>query len=58
MPDDDENNPYGRPDGHRYDAPESDEDRKSKSWDYLILGALVVLLMVLVATGVVPIFAF
>jgi hypothetical protein len=58
MPDNDENNPYGRPDGHRYDAPESDDDRKSKSWDYLILGALVVLLMVLVATGVVPIFAF
>ena len=27
MPDDD-NNPYGRPDGHRYDAPESDDDRE------------------------------
>jgi hypothetical protein len=57
MPDD-ENSPYGRPDGHRYDAPESDDDRKSKGWDYLILGILVVVLMVLIATGVVPIFNF
>jgi hypothetical protein len=57
MPDD-ENNPYGRPDGHRYDAPESDEDRSSKSWNYAILGILVVVLLVFVATGVVPIFDF
>ena len=55
MPDD-ENNPYGRPDGHRYDAPESDEDRLSKEWAYLALGLVVVVLMVLIATGVVPIF--
>jgi hypothetical protein len=55
MPDDDKN-PYGRPDGHRYDAPESDDDRRSKSWDYLILGAIVVVLLVLIATGKVPIF--
>ncbi len=48
----------GRPDGHRYDAPESDEDRSSKSWDYLILGLLVVGIMVLIATGTVPIFDF
>ena len=57
MPDD-ENNPSSRPDGHRYDAPESDEDRNSKSWSYLVLGLLVLGLMVLVATGVVPIFSF
>jgi len=57
MPDD-ENNPYSRPDGHRYDAPESDEDRNSKSWSYLVLGLVVLGLMVLVATGVVPIFSF
>ena len=57
MPDD-ENNPYGRPDGHRYDAPESDEDRSSKSWNYAVLGILVAVLLVLVATGVVPIFDF
>jgi hypothetical protein len=49
---------YGRPDGHRYDAPESDEDRSSKSWDYALLGILVVVLLVLIASGVVPIFDF
>ena len=49
---------YARPDGHRYDAPESDEQRGSKSWDYAILGILVIVILVLVATGVVPIFSF
>jgi hypothetical protein len=57
MPDD-ENNPYRRPDGHRYDAPESKDDRDNKGWDYLILGIVVLVLMVLIATGVVPIFNF
>ena len=46
----------GRPDGHRYDAPESDESRVSKEWVYGALGLLVVLLMVLIATGKVQIF--
>ncbi len=54
MTDDDER--MGRPDGHRYDAPESDDDRVSKEWAYLALGILVLVLMVLVATGTVPIF--
>ena len=54
----DEDERRGRPDGHRYDAPESDEDRRSKSWDYLILGILVVVILVLIATGTVPIFSF
>ncbi len=49
---------YGRPDGHRYDSPETDEERGSKSWDYAILGILVVVILVLVATGTVPIFDF
>jgi hypothetical protein len=49
---------YGRPDGHRYDAPESREERTSKGWDFAILGLLVVVLLVLIASGVVPIFAF
>ena len=40
--------PMARPDGHRYDRPESE--------DYAVLGLLVVVIMVLVATGVVPIF--
>ncbi len=46
----------GRPDGHRYEAPESDEDRAGKSWTYAALGILVVVLLVLIATGTVPIF--
>ena len=45
-----------RPDGHRYDAPESEESRVSKEWTYAVLGLLVVVLLVLVATGTVPIF--
>jgi hypothetical protein len=56
MADDDDR--LARPDGHRYGAPESDDERRSKSWDYLILGILVIVLMVLIATGVVPIFSF
>ena len=56
MADDDDR--LGRPDGHRYDAPESDEERRSKSWDYAILAVLVMVILVLVATGVVPIFSF
>ena len=40
--------------GHRYDAPESDDTRRGKEWSYAVLGALVVLLLVLIATGKVP----
>ena len=54
MTDDDER--FGRPDGHRYDAPESDESRISKEWTYAALGILVVVLMLLIATGTVHIF--
>jgi hypothetical protein len=46
----------GRPDGHRYDAPESDDSRVSKEWVYAVLGVLVLVLMILIATGTVPIF--
>jgi hypothetical protein len=46
----------GRPDGHHYDAPESDEERRSKSWGYAFLGILVVVILVLIATGTVQIF--
>jgi hypothetical protein len=56
MSNDDER--MARPDGHRYDAPESEDDTRSKSWDYAVLGIVVVILMVLIATGVVPIFDF
>jgi hypothetical protein len=51
----DDDEPAARPDGHRYDAPETDEQQASKGWDYLLLGVLVVVLLVLVATGVVPV---
>jgi len=54
MSDDDER--LGLPDGHRYEAPESDESRVSKEWTYAVLGLLVVVLLVLIATGKVPIF--
>ena len=54
MTDDDER--LARPDGHRYDAPESDETRVSKEWAYAALGILVLVLLVLVATGTVRIF--
>ncbi|HEU5037932.1 MAG TPA: hypothetical protein VFT70_13080 [Nocardioides sp.] len=54
MTDDDER--FVRPDGHRYDAPESDESRISKEWAYLALGVLVLVLLVLIATGTVQIF--
>ena len=54
----DADEPLARDDGHRYDAPESREETRSKSWDYAVLGLLVVVLMVLIATGVVPIFDF
>ena len=46
----------GRPDGHRYDAPESKEERNGKSWAYLVLGTVVLLLLILIATGTVQIF--
>ena len=55
MTDEDEQR-LGRPDGHRYDAPESEDSRVSKEWTYAVLGLLVVLLLVLVATGTVQVF--
>jgi len=55
MPSEDEER-LARPDGHRYDAPENDESRISKEWTYGLLGILVVVLLVLIATGTVPIF--
>ena len=55
MIDDDEER-RARPDGHRYQAPDSDETRKNREWNYLALGLLVVVLMVLIATGQVQIF--
>jgi hypothetical protein len=53
---DDDEERRGREDGHRYDAPETDESRVSKEWVYAVLGVLVLVLMVLIATGKVQIF--
>jgi hypothetical protein len=50
---DDERAP--RWEGHRYDAPESDETRSGKEWTYAVLGLLFVVLMALIATGKVQI---
>ena len=52
----DDDDRRARPDGHRYDAPESREDTESKGIGFLVLGIVVVILMVLIATGTVPIF--
>lgn len=52
--DDDER--MAQPDGHRYDAPESEEETASKGIAYLVLGLVVVGIMVLIATGTVPFF--
>ena len=53
---DDQEEPMLKPDGHRYEKPESDETRINKEVAYLVLGLLVVVLAVLIATGTVPIF--
>ena len=44
--------------GKKYDAPEPPEETSSKGVGYAVLGILVVLLMILIATGVVPIFNY
>ena len=44
--------------GHKYDAPEPPEETSSKGISYAVLGILVVVLMILIATGVVPIFDY
>jgi hypothetical protein len=46
-----------KPDGQRYQAPESDAERSGKNYAYAALGLLVLLLLVLMATGTVPIFS-
>ena len=52
---DDQERP-SRWEGHRYDAPESDESRMSKEWVYAVLGILVLVLIALMATGKVQVF--
>jgi hypothetical protein len=56
MSQNDDNDPMLKPDGHRYEAPESRETRINKEVAYAVLGILVMVLAVLIATGTVPIF--
>ena len=48
--------PMLKPDGHRYEKPESRETTVSKEVVYGALGVLVVVIAILIATGTVPIF--
>jgi len=54
---DDHDEPMVRPDGHRYERPEPRETTVSKEVVYVVLGLLVVVIAVLIATGTVPIFS-
>jgi hypothetical protein len=51
-----DDDPMLKPDGHRYEKPESRETTVSKEVVYGILGAVVVIIAILIATGKVPIF--
>jgi hypothetical protein len=53
---DEPDEPMMRPDGHRYEAPEDPEETEAKGWDMAILGIVVFIIMVLIATGAVQIF--
>ena len=53
---DDQDDPMLKPDGHRYEKPESRETTVSKEVVYAVLGVLVLVIAVLIATGKVPIF--
>jgi hypothetical protein len=57
MSQNDDSDPMLKPDGHRYEAPESRETRINKEVAYAVLGILVMVLAVLIATGTVPIFS-
>jgi hypothetical protein len=48
--------PMLKPDGHRYEKPESRETTVSKEIVYAVLGLLVIVIALLIATGKVPIF--
>ena len=52
----DEKDPMLKPDGHRYEAPEPKDTRINKEVAYAVLGLVVIVLAVLLATGTVPIY--
>ena len=51
-----DDDPMLRPDGHRYEKPESRDTTVNKEVVYAILGVLVLVIAVLIATGTVRIF--
>jgi hypothetical protein len=51
-----DDDPMLRPDGHRYEKPESRDTTVNKEIVYAILGVLVLVIAVLIATGTVPVF--
>jgi hypothetical protein len=53
---DDQEDPMLKPDGHRYEKPESRETTVSKEIVYGVLGLVVVIIAILIATGTVQIF--
>jgi hypothetical protein len=53
---DDQEDPMLKPDGHRYEKPESRETTLAKEAVYAVLGLLVIVIAILIATGTVPIF--
>jgi len=56
MTQNDDDEPMLKPDGHRYERPESRETTVSKEVVYASLGLLVVIIAILIATGKVQIF--
>jgi hypothetical protein len=52
----DDDEPMLKPDGHRYEKPESRETRINKEVAYGVLGLVVAVLAILIATGTVPIY--
>jgi hypothetical protein len=52
----DDDDPMLKPDGHRYEAPESRRTTVNKEVAYAVLAIVVVGLALLIATGKVPIF--
>jgi hypothetical protein len=56
MTQNDDDEPMLKPDGHRYEKPESRETTVSKEVVYAVLALLVVIIAILIATGTVQIF--
>ena len=56
MTQNDDDEPMLKPDGHRYEKPESRETTVSKEVVYGVLGLVVVVIAILIATGKVQIF--